>query len=264
MSFIKNQLSEKFNLKTDELNLVKVRGGGGGKILFFVFLGRQKSPFLCAKMSSLEYFNPLIESEFDNLKSARNSLPDNLKTTIPKPLELMSVNGCSIGLEEFVSGRQAGHYMGFADLEKVFNWLCQFHKANIIGKEVVSKDFLIDMILKYNLREKTDNYVLEILEIWGDRSVEMPIIKQHGDFHFANIFFREDALKVIDWANYGKVILPAYDLLFFLKRQRGGIESNKKIIVDYFNYFSIPKEVLDPWVKIFGVIENLEKWSRKK
>ncbi len=258
---LKNKLSEKYNTKANDLNLVKTRGGSAEKILFFAFSGRQKSPFLCAKMSSSERFNSLIESEFNNLAAARNSLPDDLKTTIPEPLELTYINGHIVGLEECVPGRQAYPGMSFNDLEKVFNWLCQFHKANIVEKRTISKEFLSEVLSKYNLEGKTIN---NILEIWGDWSVEMPLIKQHGDFHFANVFFYGNALKIIDWANYGKVTLPAYDLLFFLRRQIGGIEGNKKTVIDYFNYFSIPEEVLEPWVKILGIVENLEKWSIKK
>ena len=258
---IKNKLSEKYNIKTNELNLVKTRGGGAGKVLFFAFSGRQKTPFLCAKMSSLERYNVLIESEFNSLAAAKNSLPDNLKITVPNPLELTCVNGRLMALEEFVLGRQAGPYMDSQDLNTVFDWLYRFHKANIVGKKTVSQGFLSEVLSKYNLEDKTDN---DILKIWGNLSVQMPIIKQHGDFHFANVFFRENTLKIIDWANYGKIILPAYDLVFFLRRQRGGIEANKKMIFDYFNYFSIPEKVLEPWVKILGIIENLEKWSRKK
>ena len=235
-----------------------------GKILFFAFSSHQETPFLCIKLSSLECYNDLIKSEFNSLASAKNSLPDNLKTSVPNPLELANINGHLIALEEFVSGRQASAQMDSRDLKKTFDWLCQFHKANIVGKKAVSKEFLNEVLSKYKLRDITDNYVLEILEIWGDRSVEMPIIKQHGDFHFANVFFQSKALKVIDWANYGKVVLPAYDLVFFLRRQNDGTEANKKMIIDYFNYFSIPEKVLEPWVKILGVIEKLEKCLRKK
>ena len=261
MQSIKNKLLGSYGNKASQLNLVKTKGGGIGKILFFAFLGRQKAPFLCVKASSLECYNDLIESEFNSLAAARNSLPYDLKMTIPEPLELTHINGHIVGLEECVSGRQAYPGMIFNDLEKVFNWLCQFHKANIVEKRTISKEFLSEVLSKYNLEGKTIN---NILEIWGDWSVEMPLIKQHGDFHFANVFFYGNALKIIDWANYGKVTLPAYDLLFFLRRQIGGIEGNKKTVIDYFNYFSIPEEVLEPWVKILGIVENLEKWSIKK
>lgn len=261
---IKNKLSEKYKIKIDEIDLVKTRGGGIAKVLFFAFSGRQKSPFLCVKMSSSGCFNSLIDSEFNSLKSARNSLPDNLRTTVPELFEVMYADEYLIGLEEFVVGKQASPDMKFIDLEKVFIWLCQFHKANIVGKKIVSKDFLNNAISKYNLRDVAVNYASEILETWGNRSVEMPIIKQHGDFHFANVFLKNNSLKVIDWSNYGKITLPAYDLVFFLNRQKGGIEANRKAIVDYFNYFSISEEVLEPWVKILSIIEKLEKWSRKK
>lgn len=258
---IKNKLSDKYNIKTDEISLVKIRGGSAAKILFFAFSGRQKLPFLCAKTSSLERYNPLIKSESDSLISARNSLPDNLKTTIPKPLGLIDINSHLIALEEFISGRQANFQMNAADLRKVLDWLCHFHQENILERKMISKEFLNKTLSRYNLEDKVDN---DILEIWGDRSVKMPVIKQHGDFHFVNVFFQKGELRVIDWTNYSKIIFPAYDLLFFLRRQRGGIEANKKMIIDYFDYFSIPKEVLNPWIKILGIVENLEKWSRRK
>jgi hypothetical protein len=185
------------------------------------------------------------------------ALPEGLKNTTPTPFYLFEVDGCLVSAEEAISGRQADFDMGNDEVRKVVDWLCVFHKSGIAGKVVVDKNFLANLLSKY---KKIDSETINlILDIWGNRSVELPLIKQHGDFHFANIYFSDKFLKVIDWSGYGNVVLPAYDLVFFLRRQKKGIDGNEKIIRDYFDYFSIPQEIFHPWIKILEIMENLEK-----
>jgi hypothetical protein len=252
---IKKELSKKTSGKN--IGLVKLRGGGKNKVLFFAFADNSTLPFLCLKAPSFPDQNHLIELEFKNLQGAVDALPKELKNTVPTPLYLFEADGYRISVEETVNAKQAGFNMKGGEINRVADWLRTFHKSGMAGKAVIDKNFLANLLLKY---KKADSETINlVLDIWGGRSAELPLIKQHGDFHFANIYFSDKFLKVIDWSGYGNVILPAYDLIFFLRRQKKGINENEKIIRDYFDYFSIPQEIFYQWIKILEIIENLEK-----
>jgi len=266
ISVIKQELLKIFGAK--EVELLKIRGGSNNKLVFFVFFNGSEQPAICLKMSSTRINNYLLRLEFDNLKSVYDLLPANLKNTIPQPDKLLEIDGYLISLEEAVIGRQLSNQAAPPDLKKVFDWLCQFHKSNIISEIVISKNYLINLLACYQnsiqlLKNKRQFWtaVKNLIEQIWPSDVAMPLIRQHGDFHFGNIYFKEDKLKVVDWANYNKVTLPAYDATFFLRRQSAEVDA-EKWLTEYFIFFSLPKDLIPAWRKLLLLIEGLEKLSR--
>lgn len=267
LDFIKNKLMERHN--GSPINLVKIRGGSEKKFLIFAFLNKETNPFACLKAPSLDAHSCLIRQEFDNLKNAKNILPDNLKNTLPSLYEPIIIEGKFISCEEAVKGIPDNRDNNKKKLENIFKWVCQFHKSGIVGKMKFSKSSLIEIIFKHKdcfkkfddnnlyFQKKVVNFVDKI---WPHGEIVLPIINQHGDFHHGNIFFQKNRLKVIDWANYSKVLLPAYDLFFYLKRQNCFVE-NHQFFYSYFNFFSLPSEIIPSWIKILNLVDGLEKAS---
>lgn len=256
--FIKKELAKK--LSGENICLVKVRGGARHKALFFAFLNNEALPRLCVKVPSFANQNHLIESEFKNMQNAREILSQELRDSVSTPLFMLELGERRASVEETVNAKRANFDSKGGDIEKIFGWLRVFHKSGAAGKMAINGDFLAELLSKYkNAGEETKKLVLDI---WGGRSIEMPLAKQHGDFHFANIYFSGDSLKVIDWSNYGKINLFAYDAVFFLRRQKKGIASGKKFLENYFGYFSVPKDIIEPWVKILEIIDDLEKTEK--
>ncbi len=242
--------------------MIKLRGGSAGKILFLAFLDGRTLPDLCLKVSAFVGENSLIESEFNNLKEIRDALPKELKTAVPEPYFIFNMDGYAVAVEEAVNARQPDFNLGNKDLKKIFDWLCAFHKASILEEKEINKDFLIEFLSKYG--DKKAEAVNFVEKNWNFGSVKIPLIKQHGDFHFANVFFQNDGLKVIDWGNYGNIILPTYDLIFFLRRQKGELAPGNEFLIEYFRRFSIPQETFLFWLDLCFIIENLEKWQKRK
>lgn len=251
------------------INLVKVRGGSEKKFLIFAFLNKGTNPFACLKAPSLDAHSYLIRQEFDNLKNAKNTLPDNLKNTLPSLYEPIVLGGKFISCEEAVKGIPDNRDNNKKKLENIFKWICQFHKSGIVGKMKFSKSFLIEIILKKEdcfKRFSDDGFYFQkkvvsfVDKIWPHGEIVLPIINQHGDFHHGNVFFQKNGLKVIDWANYSKVLLPAYDLFFYLKRQNYFVE-NHYLFSSYFNFFSLPPEIIPSWIKVLYLVDGLEKVS---
>lgn len=261
--FLKNELRKRKPAK--KVELVKVRGDGSAKVLFFAFFNNDFFPKWCLKTDS-----SLIKREFDNLIFLKDFLPDNLKETLPKPIDLFEADGRLISVEEAVIGWPASFQSGPRELKKVFDWLLDFHKANFIAKKMISQSFLMELLSGYQEAVpelKRDLRFLPAVKNFIEKNwpeeMELPLIKQHGDFHFGNIFFKDISLKIVDWPNYGRVVLPAYDVIFFLRRQSEPDLENNKFLLDYFDFFSLPKEILSSWLKIEFIIEGLERWSKK-
>lgn len=260
--FLKNELKRRKPAK--KVELVKARGGANGKVLFFAFFNNDFFPKWCLKTNS-----SLVKREFDNLGFLKDFLPAHLKETLPEPIDLFEAEERLVSVEEAVIGQAASFRSGAGELKKVFEWLLDFHQANFIAKKMISKSFLAELLAGYQetIPElKRDRRFLPAVQNFVEKNWleerELPLIKQHGDFHFGNIFLKDNSLKVVDWLNYGKVVLPAYDLIFFLRRQDGSELEGNKLLLDYFDFFSLPKEILSSWLKIEFIIEGLERWSR--
>ncbi len=211
--------------RDESVRVVKLRGGQGGKVLFFVFLNGAKNPAYCLKMASRQADNSLIEAEFNALKQARN-LVGEIAGTLPASIKALSIGGYFISCEEAVWGRQMPKAAGVKELVMVSDWIIELHQAGFVEKKEITKDFLASMINRYRQaipgfnEEKFPAEKINIfLEgIWPGKAL-MPLMRQHGDLHFANIFIRGDKLKVVDWGGWSRLNLPFYDLIFFLERQ---------------------------------------------
>jgi hypothetical protein len=260
IQFIKLELIRR--LKISNVELVKLRGGGNAKVLFFAFFNNNRQPSLLLKTSCFREGNFLIKSEFDKLRSVKSVLPEDLKRTIPKQYGLLNINGYLVSSEEAVLGRQAGFDLSGDDLKKVFNWLCVFHRANILKQKEVNQNSLIEFLGKYG--RKAEEAVDFVRKNWKFGNIKIPLIKQHSDFHFANVFFQNIGLKVVDWGNYGNVVFPAYDLIFFLRRQKKELTPDSEFLLEYFRRFSIPHAIIPFWIDFSVIVENLEKWLIKK
>ncbi len=264
---IRNKLESRYGFKN--ISLVKLRGGDEKKLLFFVFEGANSIPVLCLKTGSSLNDNDLIKKEFDNLKSARGLLDEKMKETLPEPKELLEIDSRIFAVEEVFVGDQFSKDIKKGKLEDIFEWLCKFHKSNIVGSENISKSFWVDFLTGYKDKIKClnneDKFLLAIKNFvdknWTHKDIKLDFIKQHGDFHFANIFYKKGQLKVIDWGNYGRVFLPAYDLMFFLNRQKNGLSEKDSFLLRYFELFSMPISLILVWIKFITLVEGFEKWS---
>lgn len=257
-------------VKPKRLDFLKTHAGQATrnrKIGFFVFAN--KEPIIFAKTVRESKYNKIIEDGFEKLKSIYKILNDD---STPKPIYLGNHQGIAFSLETVIVGKQFRNWKKQGDLEKFLNWFFKFQKL-ITQKEkkmIQARDFLSELVRKfltlYKIEKDSEQLIVEI-----HRSLErdinqmaLPSIIQHGDLTPDNVINDKGKIKVIDWDNFNKIDLPAFDLLVFLQRWSGirdisFVHKFSNILEKYLEEFNIDKRTLGFLIFSYYLLDFIRK-----
>ncbi|MBU1102654.1 aminoglycoside phosphotransferase family protein [Patescibacteria group bacterium] len=261
-----------------DLDFVKTQsteGLKGKKVIFLVFGRNEKLPSLCIKTVRCASENFLIEKEVKALKLVQQKLKGDEERILPKLIKEGMINAYSYCIQEAVNGKRLKRSdTGF--LCKILELISLIHHRFALG-EIEIDDSFIDEHISGPVNNFLDFYnfrgtVLEgkatgiIEEFQKNKGLKIPLILQHGDFHFANIFKEGKKIKILDWENFAEISLPMYDLFTFLSSLRGEdlptdefLHLNGEEIKEYSEEFNIDEKLIKPIYQIHSILNFVKK-----
>jgi len=256
--------------KPEHLDFLKTHAGQATrnkKVGFFVFAG--KLPIIFIKTVREKAHNQTIENEFKTLTKAYQLVKND---SIPRPIHCEIYQEISFSLEEAFVGKQFHSFRSESDLNKFLEWFFGFQKSMLTG-EILNgnnlgkhfKDIVEKFLSAYALDEDLKNSILYLVGKFGNfDNVRLQLINQHGDLTPDNVLDCDGKIKVIDWANFGKINLPLFDLLVFLQRWSktrdiSFIDKYSLIIGRYLDEFGIDRNLLERLVFIHYLLDFMRK-----
>jgi thiamine kinase-like enzyme len=225
---------------------------------FVIFEKGAPQPRLLLKVTR----NTSLSKEYKNLTVINQLCPD----ITPKPYGFHEVNGYFVLIEDFIVGKKIFRFRRRMQLiDQAFDALIKLHKT-LRGEDFILDDAQFDKLLRSPVQEFNAQNTSTIFTSQCDRLLRIlenykntlfPRIPQHGDFSFVNVLFERQGVKIIDWEDFGEIILPLYDVftlinsLYFDLRLFSNYTNNNPInilfnrkIREYCNTFNIhPKLV---------------------
>lgn len=260
IDFLKNYISKNYSDWLREpkgrLDFLKLQAGESWrnpKVSFLIF--ENKKPICFVKTVRDAQYNFLIENGFINFKKAYDLLKtSSLAESISIPFLIDEYQGVKFSIESTAKGPRLSSCDNRKSLKKVLKWLIEFQS---FAKETAALDVPVEIYFKDILKKFLETFQIKEQEFASFLQTKLakhlnncPVEKitpifQHGDFTPDNIILKDENLFVIDWDNYGKIDLPAFDLLTLLERWR-----------DDF-YFKKDKSVINFYLRNFGIDEKL-------
>ena len=208
------------------------------------------------------------EHEIKSLERLRAELSPALAGSLPKPLDLLTTNGHTIGVTTYVPGTpmllpasatdRAGLASVASTAERALGWLGEFHGA-LAEKALraqeggewpsLSGDAMADMVLARFTAVRPES--AELAAALGARFRAAPSlgqvarVPQHGDFVLPNLRAQPGgALGVIDWERFGRIPLPGFDALLFATYSIICLRANPRTMA--VDPMHVTRELLDP------------------
>ena len=207
-----------------------------GKVFFLAFIDGKPKPQFVVKVSRNQRDNSFLVAEYENLKYVHKITDEFAKESVPRAVLLEDIGEHKILIQTAVVGEslkrrlRAGPFINKGIIlrvdELLTDWLANFQLKIGLKEEKLDSQFLEayirkpieTFVLTFDLSEIEKQYFQSFDEIWNKLSgIQLPLVFQHGDFMFSNIFnLRRDKLGIIDWENARKAQLPMHDLFHCL------------------------------------------------
>lgn len=219
-----------------ELSFIEIVGMRNypGKVLFLIFSDKCEDPVLLAKISRFQDDNTILEREYENLKYINMDCNDErIKKSIPIPILYEDIAGYKVLLTNAFRGISINRFhlprllfnkkTVASNCQKVINWLVRFHKEMKVNKVFGEKDFLkevkepIESFLNiFEVSNEEKNFLCKMKNLGQEfLGRETLLFFRQGDFSPANILYKKNEIKVIDWEFSKKEGLPLHDILYF-------------------------------------------------
>jgi hypothetical protein len=186
-------------------------------ILLMLFSAGDRYPSVVAKLCRDA---GIAKQEFENLCVVRD-LNANLA---PAPLFLETVDGFGVLGMTAVPGKLLAQWEArVAGLPSIVTRLIAFH-TNVRrgpmgrGRSVRTFSEPFEAIGRLGHDTRVERAVAAIGESLAPSFQESTLseIPQHGDLGFSNILVARDRITVVDWEDFGRVVVPGYDLFCLL------------------------------------------------
>jgi thiamine kinase-like enzyme len=185
------------------------------------------------------------------------------------------IDGYRYLIQEAVSGKRLKKTDG-RKTKQVLTLILELHKLFGIGEREINDVFLARYINEpiqkfldfYGFRGTRLENACRLVagEFKKQKGQKIPLIWQHGDFHFANIFIDGEKMKLLDWENFGEIELPMYDLFTFLSSRAGAelsadefVRKFKKELENYATTFSVDRSLFEPFYKMHVILNYVKK-----
>ncbi len=226
-----------------------------------------------------------LEREVENYAAVNKLLPEELRKTIPGFMDIATLNGCKILVQQTLPGKRLDEILGllrhpdspkeqallFGYLDMAKDWLIQFHKA--IRRQTVDatehafdkEKFLQQIHLLYgenepNMRERAQKTVSTIIEELGAQTFQT--IPQHGDYCASNLLVTKQQINVVDWENFGETTVPLFDLLhlvtttgiaFLKSKNSDGSKEFNQLYFDRNKISNYSRAIVNDYCAEFGI-----------
>jgi hypothetical protein len=210
------------HLQRPELRLVLTGSGqdDGSRVVLLPFAPNSHQPIAALKITRLARFNHHTESEHFALTQLRQCLRPSLGQTLPQPQGLLTFNGLTVALENYVPGHSLWTSTGrwnasldhkISDLHLATNWLAGFHQQTLADRlgwqPAAIGEWLAKPLAAYesafgltpaeeSLFAAAHQYAAAL------NGLELPLVWRHLDFGPWNIYRQRADLTVIDWEPY--------------------------------------------------------------
>lgn len=217
-----------------------------GKTVFYVFRYGDRRPVVIGKTVSSIKFAKRIVFEAESVEKVKNSLPDNMQLTIPRPLGLLYINEVPLHFELSIPGitfperfykiwmENKRKSFVYRTMGEINNWLVNFESSLGIKKIVLNEsntnELFVKPIEQFLARTSFDkkeliaiNQLEKSLQLY--QGSILPLTPSHGDFWGGSmICSTTSSLGIIDWEFFKKESLPLADL--FMLAIHPGIQIN--------------------------------------
>ncbi len=231
---------ESWNLgpKSSDISFIR-RGstwlGDAGKVVYIIFRRGDRFPSLIAKTVTSYEYGKTILNEAQNIMTVWNSASVKLRENLPRPLDVIEVDGIPVYFEEatpgvafpekvmFCRGRKKKEKIISETMDKLAVWLSDFQRCFSSDKELMDSGIVDEQILKpleyfsikHDLSAREQRFIAELREIAGslaDRNI--PLQPAHGDLWGGSLLWGlDERLHIIDWEYFKAQGLPLQDIL---------------------------------------------------
>lgn len=255
IDFLKNYLVQK-NIggysTLDAFDIIKTQNGEGHinkKAVFYVFKNKEARPFLVIYTARNKEVNYILEKSIEVMNTNSDFAP--------KIVFEDYYNGIFFAGVEFLEADKLS-LENQTDLSIALDYLASNYKNTQSNTTKKIGDFYSD------IREYFHKIDIDIEPLVGKylnnfKDINLPVLKQHGDFQDNNLFVVSGRLKIIDWDNYGMIDFPFFDFLnLYLKCKRK--KQNFEFVEKKWQEIS---EKYDVDIKIFLLFYYLYDFLRK-
>ena len=208
-----------------------------GKVVHIIFRRGDRFPFLIAKTVMSSEYGKTILNEAQNIKAVWNSASERFRENLPRPLDVIELEGIPVYFEEAIPGvafpEKVMFCLGKKKREKLISktidqlaiWLNDFQKYFNASKEVIDSGVIEERILrplelfstKHDLSAREQGFIEELRENAGLlEGCDILLQPAHGDLWGGSLLWGLDKrLHVIDWEFFEPQGLPLYDFLYF-------------------------------------------------
>ncbi|MBI2940633.1 MAG: phosphotransferase [Chloroflexi bacterium] len=220
------------------------------KTCFFVFVDQERAPRYLAKIPRSPRYSTGIRREYENVRSLRDQVDQDLGRTIPNPIALLEIDGHAVTIEPFFSGRPLNSILGKLDLrspatmERAFDlatdWLIRLHRATGRWGDGALARPLEEFRETFPLTDREEAFIARMIDQARAAAPELPTVFTHGHYGAENILVEGARRLVIDW-DWGKPSgPPAIDLFHFITMycfRANGLEQMVGDLDDYGGAF---------------------------
>lgn len=211
--------------------------GEAGKVVYIIFRRGDTYPSLIAKsVMSPEHGNTIL-NEAQNIMAVWNSASERFRESLPRPLDVIEIEGIPVYFEEavlggafpekviFCLGKKKKEKVISETIDKLARWLNDFQECLNSDKELIDSSMVYEQVLKplevfsskYDLSAREQRFIEELKEnagLLGGRKI--PLQPAHGDLWGGSLLWGTDGkMRVIDWEFFEPQGLPLQDFLYF-------------------------------------------------
>ena len=211
--------------------------GDAGKVVYIIFRRGERYPSLIAKTVMSSEHGKTTLNEAQNIMTIWNSASAKLRESLPRPLDVIEVNGLPVYFEEATPGvalpekvmlcwgKKKKKKIVSETIDKLATWLNEFQKGLNPCKDLIDSNVVEEQILRpleqfsveHDLNAREQHFIEKLRENAGLlEDFNIPLQLAHGDLWGGSLLLEIDgAMRVIDWEFFEPQGFPLYDFLYF-------------------------------------------------